>query len=99
MINQREAYICMFSLIIAIANIFLIIFKANLMVITTFSFAMSIAVLYFSWRELEELDIIQKIKMIFLMGTIEKDIMKTWKDSLKEIKKADNEFGQESKDR
>jgi hypothetical protein len=97
MINKKEANIALFALIVAIANVFLIIFGANRIILSIFSFAMSIGVMYFAWRELEQLDIIKQIKLILAIGAIEKDIVNTWQDSVEAVKNAPNEF--ETEDR
>ena len=53
---------------------------------------MSIAVMYFAWRELEQMDIIKQIKLILALGAIEKDIVKTWQDSVDVIQNTPVEF-------
>ena len=92
MINKREAYTAMFALLVAIANVFFIIFSVSAIVLKVFSFAMSIAVMYFAWRELEQMDIIKQIKLILALGAIEKDIVKTWQDSVDVIQNTPVEF-------
>jgi hypothetical protein len=90
--NQTEAYITLFSMLVAIANIFFLIFKTNYAVISSFSFAMSLAVLYFSYKELIILDFVQHIRSIIFMGMLDKNISKAFNDSRKVLKDAKNPF-------
>lgn len=90
--NQREANIALFAFIVGIVNIFLLIFHANIWVLSAFSFALSIAVFYFAWRELEVLDVVKNIRNVILMSWMEKDVNKAIKESMEELQNAKNPF-------
>ena len=91
--NAREAYFAMFALLIAISNIFFIIFNADAVVLQIFSFALSIATIYFAFLTLIELDIINQIKMIMVTHVLGRTIEEAWDSVVKEAKDA-----KESKD-
>jgi len=100
MINKREAYIALFSILVGMANIFFIILRANSWVIGAFSFAMSIEVFYFAWRELMTLDFMKQIKTMLLLSAVEKDLTQAWKNVSGAVKNAPNPWvEEESKDR
>jgi hypothetical protein len=91
-VNKTEAYIALAAMIVAIANIFFLIFKAPVIVISAFSFAMSIAVLYFSYRELIVMDIFKQIRNIMITSAVDNDVKKAVEDSREAMKNATNPF-------
>ena len=90
--NKTEAYIALSAMIVAIANIFFLIFRAPVIVISVFSFAMSIAVLYFSYREIIVLDIVKQIRNIMITSAIDKDVKKAVDESRDAMKNATDPF-------
>lgn len=90
MINKREAYIALFSIIVGMANVFFIMFKASSGVINAFSLAMTIAVFYFAYRELMTLDFMKHIKNMILLASVEKDLDKAWENIHSSVKDAEN---------
>ena len=90
--NKTEAYIALAAMIVAIANIFFLIFKAPIIVISVFSFAMSLAVLYFAYREIIVLDIVKQIRNIMITSAVDKDVKKAVEDSRDAMKNATNPF-------
>lgn len=101
MINKKEAYIALFAILVGICNIFFIILKANTTILGIFSFAMTLSVFYFAWRELQTLDFIKQIRTIMLLSAMEQDIAKAMKNAVKAVKdaKAPAEWNEESEDR
>ena len=98
MINKKEAYIALFTMIVAICNIFFLIFKASNDITYAFSLAMSVAVIYFAWRELETLDIIKQIRTIILLNSIEKNVDKALVEAMEAVKNAPDPW-KESQDK
>lgn len=97
MINKKEAYFALFSILFAMANIFMIILRANPWVLGAFSFALSLAIFYFAWRELITLDFMKQIKKMLLISAVEKDLSQAWKNVHGAVKNAENPWVEEEK--
>ncbi len=90
MINKREAYTAMVAMLVAMANILFMLLQANSTIIRIFSFTMSLAVLYFSYRELATLDIIKNIRNMMLMNVMQGKVDEAWKEARDAVKNGKN---------
>lgn len=78
--------IALFMMLIAIINIILWITNASKLFLKPFSVGLSVIIFYFAWKEISELEIYKKMKMLFFLHHLEIEAQKEAKKVIEDVK-------------